>query len=288
MGSILKTRKYSKMKILRTISLLLLVSSLLGISACNSYLNNVDELQYKPAPPINIGGISKPDTLFITDIIDKRTNEEKITYEPDAAPEILIPFWFYSHSDLNPIIRFSYFQPSLIDALNKLFIMDINEAGIFKQVLNSPKGIEQIKFEKKLLSINPNTYKLEITLEKAVWSRNLTAYGLSYPGSLLWVIGMPASYGNVSFSISTVLYAPGNKIIGKTQISEQVSCTEWIYDQVNYRPPISEFKLAEIFPKVTKKLREFIFQTVKKHQVENKYGNLNDSPAMKKAENPKL
>jgi len=270
------------------ILLFLFVSSLLTVSACNSTLNPEYKLQYKPAPPISLSGIAKPDSLFVANIVDKRSKEEKITFEPDADPLILIPLWWYSHSDLNPVIRFSYFQPSLIDVLNKLFVVDINAAGIFKQVLNSPKGIEQIKFEKKLFSINPNTYKLVIILEKAVWSRNLTAYGLSYPGTFLWALGLPVSYGNVYFSIKAVLHAPGNKIIGKKQISEQIPCTEWIYDQINYQPPISEFKLAKIFPKVTKELREFIFQTIKKYQIEKKYGSLKNNPIMEKAENPKL
>ena len=143
------------MKILKTFSLFLFVSSLLMISSCNSSLNQSDKLKYEPAPPIKLGGITQPDSLYIKDIIDKRSKEEKITFEPDADPLILIPLWFYSHSYLNPVIRFSYFQPSLIDVLNKLFVVDINAAGIFKQVLNSPKGIAQAKFEEKLLSINP-------------------------------------------------------------------------------------------------------------------------------------
>jgi hypothetical protein len=256
------------MKVLKKLFLFSSMSSILFTSACNSSLSSAYRLQYKPAPSISLSGISKPDSLFIANIIDRRGKEEKITFEPDATPLILIPLWPYSHSNLNPIIRFSYFQPSLIDVLNKLFVTDISAAGIFKQVLNAPKGIEQIEFERKLFSINPGTYKLEIILKKAVWSRNLTSYGLSYPGTFLWALGFPVSYGNVYFSIEAILYAPGgSKLIGKKQISKETSCTEWIYDQINYKPPISEFKLAEIFPKVTKELREFIFQTIKKYQI---------------------
>ena len=282
-------RKYKQMKTLKILYLFLFVSTLLIISACNSTLNSKNELKYKPAPPINLSGISQPKSLFIANLVDKRSKLEKITFELDANPLILIPLWPYTHSNLNPVIRYSYFQPSLIDVLNKLFVVDINASKIFKQVLNSPKGIEQIKFENKLFSIDPSTYKLEVILEKAVWSRNLTCYGLSYPGTFLWALGLPVSYGNVYFSIEAVLYAPGGeKIIEKKQISKEISCTEWIYDQVNYKPPISEFKLAEIFPKVTKELRDFIFQAVKKYQIEKKYGNLNRNPAMVKTENPKL
>ena len=61
----------------------------------------------------------------------------------------------------------------------------------------------------------------------------------------------------------------GKSIIGEKLISQQIPCTEWIYDQVNYKPPISEFKLAKIFPKVTKELREFILQIVLQQTLEN-------------------
>ena len=273
------------MKTLKTLSLFLFASSLLIVCACNS-LDPEYKVQYKPAKKINLGKMSKASSLFIADVIDKRLKTEKNTYEPDVNnPLILIPFWFYSHSNLDPTIRFNYFQPSLINVLNNLFVMDINAAGIFKQVLNSPKGIPQTKFEKNLFSITPDTYKLEIVLNKALWSRNLTSYGLSYLGTFLWAVGFPVSYGNVYFSIDATLYAPGNKVIGRKQISKEMPCTEWIYDQINYKPPISEYKLAAIFPKVTKELREFIFQAINKYQTEED-GNLIKNPAMEKAENP--
>ena len=269
--------------------LLLLSTLLLIITGCNSITEPNVGLKYKPAPAIDLNGISQPNTLYLASLQDKRTEAERINFEPDADPLILIPFWFYSHSNLNPIIRFSYFQPSLLDVLNKLFTLDIDASKIFRNVLNTPEGIEQKTFEKKFFSITPQAYKLEIILLKAVWSRNLTSYGLSYPGTLLWAIGLPVSYGEVCLSIEAILYTPGGKkVIAKKAIEEKVSCTEWIYDQVNYRPPISEFKLAEIFPKVTKKLREFIFDSVKKYQIEGKFGSLDSNSAMEKAENSKL
>ncbi len=277
------------MKNIKLQVLLFSFSLVLIITGCNSMTESSIGLNYKPEPAIELNGISQPNTLYIATLQDERTEPERINFEPDADPLILIPFWFYSHSNLNPVIRFSYFQPSLLDVLNKLFTLDIDAAKIFKNVLNTPKGIEQKAFEKKFFSISPKAYKLEITLQKAMWSRNLTSYGLSYPGTLLWALGLPVSYGDVYLTIKAVLYAPGGrKVIAKKVIKESTSCTEWIYDQVNYRPPISEFKLAEIFPKATKELREFIFDSVKKYQVEGKFGNFNSNPAMEKAENSKL
>ena len=274
------------MKHLKASLYFLAVLALLSISGCNSF-DSAGNLQYKPAPPIDLGNVLQPDSLYLPNVIDKRAKHENISFTPDADPLILIPLWPYSHSSLNPVIRYDYFQPSLIETLNKLFVADLSASGIFKRVINSPKGIKQKKFEEKLFSASPDTYKLEIILKKAVWSRYLTSYGLSYPGTILWALGLPASYGHVYFTVEATLYAPkGKVVIGKEQIHEELPCTEWIYDQVNYRPAISEFKLAAIFPKVTKKLRNFIFQSIKTYQTKNKIINM--PAAMKKAENPKL
>ena len=275
------------MKILKTLAALLLISCLLILCACNSSSCKDCKLAYSPAPELDLGKMSKSDSLFIPSIIDKRDKAERSAYKPDTDPLILIPFWFYCHSNLDPVIRFSYFQPSLIDALNKLFVMDINKAGIFKQVLGMPEGINQADFEKELYEEIPNAYKLEITLQEALWSRNLTSYGLSYLGTFLWAIGFPVSYGNVYFSIDAVLYAPNHKEIGRKRIGRELPCTEWIYDQVNYKPAISEIKLAALFPEVTKELREFIFQKLSEDQTKNRR-NLLKTRVMEEAQDPGL
>jgi hypothetical protein len=274
------------MKIPKSIFLCFLTSVLLTISSCA--LQDSEKLKYEPAPPINLSGVAQPGTLLLAGITDNRSQDEKIKFEPETDPLLFIPFWFYSHSYIDPVIRYIYFQPTLVDVLAKLFLTDLNEAGIFKQVLDSPGGIELADFEKRSFSINPDTYKLEIILNKAVWSRNVTAYGLSYPGTLLWALGLPISYGDVDFSMEAVLYAPGKKLLGRKVIKKHISCTEWIYDQIYYRPPVSEIKLAELFPMVAADLREFIFQSVKTYQVEKKYGSLKENPEMKNAESSKL
>ena len=114
-------------------------------------------------------------------------------------------------------------------------------------------------------------YKLRVTLLNANWSRTLTSYGLSYPGTILWAFGLPVSYGDVTFKIKAELYLPGNSQspVASTTISKNVDCTEWIYDQVNYSPPISEFKLAEIFPEAIKELRTFLYKKLYKNSLKN-------------------
>jgi hypothetical protein len=274
------------MKKTKTIFLCFFVSCLLAVSSCS--MQDSEKLKYNPAPPISLNGVTKPGTLFLANITDNRSKDEKVKFVPETNPLLFIPFWFYSHTYIDPVIRYIYFQPTLTDVLDKLFLTDLNAADIFKQVLNSPKGIEQAKFEEKLFSIRPDTYKLEIILKRAVWSRNVTAYGLSYPGTFLWALGLPISYGNVDFSIEAILYAPEKKLLCKKVINKNVTCTEWIYDQIYYRPPVSEIKLAEIFPMITAELREFIYQSVKTYQIDKKYGSLKNNPAMEEAENPQL
>ena len=53
-------------------------------------------------------------------------------------------------------------------------------------------------------------------------------------------------------------------VIAKGRFKAETSCTEYIYDQVDYMPPRAEFKLTEIFPQITFQLREFIVNSLRK------------------------
>ena len=244
---------------------------ILILSACNSGLSPTYQLNYKPGPPI-VKGKPKAESIFIKNFIDKRSHEKSIPFNPDADPLILVPLWPYSHSEVNPVIRYCYFQPSITDVLYKLFSIDLNHSGIFNHIITAPViGTS----ETPCTQLSDKTYTLEISLEKAVWSRYLTSYGLSYPGTLLWAIGFPVSYGHVLFEVKAILYSPkSNKVLAEKTFSHKVSCVEWVYDQINYKPPVSEFKLAEMFPKVTEELRKFILENVIGYQENIESNNL--------------
>jgi hypothetical protein len=237
----------------KSIRVLLFIFLALCLSSCSTTEFD-NKLIYKPGPPINIKGFIPKDTIYIAKVINKSGNEKEVTFKINADPYIMIPLWLWSHSYIDPVLRYSYFQEPLPLILRALFYTDIKAFKIFNNVIVSPDLYELKKKE---------AYKLVITLEEATWSRNLTSYGLSYPGTILWAIGLPVSYGEVYLKLKAEIYEPeADSPIKTTTIYKSVPCTEWIYEQINYSPPISEYKLADIFPEVTKELRKFILKAI--------------------------
>jgi hypothetical protein len=54
-----------------------------------------------------------------------------------------------------------------------------------------------------------------------------------------------------------------NRIIADAIYTDKISTTEWIYDQMNYQPPISVFALEKTFPKLMKKIRTMLLTAMK-------------------------
>ncbi|MCP4178805.1 MAG: hypothetical protein GY756_13655 [bacterium] len=238
---------------------------LVFISSCTS-INPKFSTKYNSTPHKHKDKFVADSTLFVLNLIDERPAVEKIPFKPEVNPLILVPLWPNIHDDINPVIRYCYFQPKITETLQNLFITDLRTSDLFKKVTSSPFGqtvdINNIKKTK----IPKDSYLLQIKIKKAVWSRNLTSYGLGYVGTVLWALGAPMSYGHVALEISASLYSPKDysKPIAEIITSEQTPCTEFIYDQMYYNPPISEFKLAQLFSKITDTLRVFLYDHIKK------------------------
>ncbi len=212
---------------------------------------------YVPEPSI-LGEDALIDALLVEKITNAQPEEEMLRFNPNNDPWILMPLCFYSGQKVNPLVKRNYFQNNMDDALQRLFIKDLRASNISKTIINACKintTLDELK----------GNYRLELILKHAVWNRNLTAYGLSYPGTLLWSIGFPVSYGSVLLEIDALLYAPNSptKPIAKTVLKQKKSCVEFIYDQIGYQPSISENNLTEIFPIVAKDLRKFIRTALK-------------------------
>ena len=215
---------------------------------------------YVPEPSL-LGEDALIETLLVEKIKNAQPHEETLRFDPNNDPWILMPLCFYSSQSVNPMVKRNYFQNNLDDALQRLLIKDLRASHLTNTVINACK----INTTPKVLNSN---YRLELILKHAVWNRNLTAYGLSYPGTLLWSIGFPVSYGSVTLELEAAIYAPNSPIkpIGKTTLKHDKSCVEFVYDQIGYKPSISENALADIFPFVAKDLRTFIRTTLKKHK----------------------
>lgn len=212
---------------------------------------------YVPEPSLTPPVI---DGLFVEQIRNEQPHEEMLPFNPNNDPWILIPLCFYSTQQVDPIVKRNFFQNDLDVALQRLFVKDLIASNISKEVIacsNSEKPDGKNWQDK---------YRLQLILKHAVWNRHITAYGLSYPGTFLWTLGFPTSYGNVQLEIDAILYPPGasKKPIGQTTLKKQETCIELIYDQIDYHPSVSEDVMADMFPEMAKDLRKFLLKTLKK------------------------
>jgi hypothetical protein len=234
-------------------SLLLLTAAII-LSGCKTVSQDYNTV-YKPAAePRN--GINQGKSLFVAEIIDERSINEQSPFDQND-PLILVPLWPYSHAEVNPVIKYSYFQSGLKDSLSRLIAKDLAASELFS------------KFKMATPEDNPpaqpskDDFKLILRLKKAIWDRNLTSYGLSYAGMYLWFL-LPKSYGSVIFTMEITIRAPGtNRIIADAIYTDRIPTTEWIYDQMNYQPPISVFALEKTFPKLMKKIRSMLLTAIK-------------------------
>ena len=197
--------------------------------------------------------------LFVEKIRNEQPQEEMLPFNPNTDPWILIPLCFYSTQKVDPIVKRNFFQNDLDVALDRLFVKDLRAANISEDIISGCTNSTDIKEWK-------DKYRLQLVLKHAVWTRYLTAYGLSYPGTFLWTIGFPTSYGNVQLEIDAILYPPGvsQKPIGKCTLKKEATCIEFIYDQIDYQPSVSEDVMAEMFPEMAKELRQFLTKNLKK------------------------
>lgn len=221
-----------------------------------------DMLTYVPEPALSSQKPLIP-ALFVEKMQNAQPNEEMLPFAPNDDPWILIPLCFYSSQTVKPLVKRSFFQNDLDTALQRLFVKDIRASGLCELLLSADEHNPRVN------AWGAKRYHLELILKHAKWNRNLTAYGLSYPGTLLWSIGFPTSYGYVDVEIEAILYPPGPdaKPLAKTTISEKAPCTEFIYDQIGYQPAKSEMVLVEMFPKLAKRLRKFLATSLKKTKI---------------------
>lgn len=228
------------------------------LSGCTS-ISPEDMLKYVPEPSLSSQKPLIP-ALFVLKMRNACPEEEMLPFAPNDDPWILIPLCFYSSQTVKPLVKRSFFQNDLDTALQRLFVKDIRASGLCELVLNADENNPRLK------AWGEKRYHLELILKHSRWTRNLTAYGLSYPGTILWSLGLPTSYGSVEVEIEAIIYPPGAgaKPLDKTTISEKASCTEFIYDQIGYQPAKSEMVLVEMYPKLAKRLRKFIATALKK------------------------
>ncbi|HCE46249.1 MAG TPA: hypothetical protein DET40_22110 [Lentisphaeria bacterium] len=226
---------------------------MLFLSGCFSF----DESIYEYHPQVS--AVDKPlaDNCYVMPILDIRPAAQRdLSYNISDDPYVsYIPLWPYSKSEINPLMKYDYFRPDLQDMLQILIARDLRFSGIFQNV--KPVRFDESS-EKPVFG-----YVVKIWINEAVWNRYLTTYGLAFPGTMLWSLGLPMSYGSVSMEIEADLIdAQTKNSIAKGKFRAETSCTEFLFDQMDYTPSVAEAKLCEIFPKIASQLRAFVLKNI--------------------------
>ncbi len=227
------------------------IATICLMSGCASFDERIHE--YHPAGPI----VDKPvaENCYVMPVMDIRPLEQRDmkTNINDDLYVSYIPLWFYSKSVLNPLMKYDYFHHDLQDMIQILISRDLRSSGLFQNV--KPVRYDE-NSEKPVFG-----YVIKLWITEAAWNRNLTTYGLMFAGTFLWGFGLPVSYGSVSMEIEAELIdAQTKEVIAKEKIRAETSCTEFLFNNSEYTPSISEIKLCEIFPAITAQLRTFILK----------------------------
>ncbi|MBN1864172.1 MAG: hypothetical protein JW808_04665 [Victivallales bacterium] len=229
----------------------------LTLLACGCRSFDTDyNITYNPEP-FDRGDVVQGESLYIASIADERSSSEKIPFDQND-PFILIPLWPYTYAEVNPVITYSYFQTGLRESLSNLIPRDLVASGLFKEVHAANIG------GNPPLQPDDNAYQLILCLKKACWRRYLTSYGLSYVGAYLWFI-LPKSYGSAVLTMHVKIKEPRTgKVIAEETFSYDEPTTEWIYDQMNYQPPVSAFALEKSFPRLMLSIRQMLHKALEK------------------------
>ena len=236
------------------LSVIGVVGGAILLSGCSTF--EADTVKYTPEPGLVTG--KAPISSLLVRIRNERPEEETLPFEPNSDPWILLPLCFYSSQRVNPMVNRNYLQNTLDEALLRVFVKNLTASGLCGEVFICGGGG---KFGSARAQ---DAYRLDLALKHAVWHRSITAYGLSYPGTFLWVLGAPVSYGDVTLEMEASLYEPGKTIkpLATRKFTIKESCVEWIYEQIGYHPAKSETILTEVVPELASSVREFVKEAV--------------------------
>lgn len=77
--------------------------------------------------------------------------------------------------------------------------------------------------------LSEGSYLLSIEIEQGVWHRNVTAYGLSFAGMALWLLGAPNSFGSVELALAAELRDEQGRSLGRARLRAEEPVVEQVY-----------------------------------------------------------
>ena len=172
-------------------------------------------------------------TVVIPPLSDLRENENSITGYFVA----MIPFVPYGTSYANIPEANPYMPFKPIDDFSKATAEELNNASIFKNVFFSH-------------NIQDGDWYLQGNLIKSKYSVANTFYGLSLPGDLLWVLGLPSGKIKNEIEIEYKLMDKNYNIYFQKKYAESSSCYQGLYYN------LTSFQFENLLKKINMRLIE--------------------------------
>jgi hypothetical protein len=185
-----------------------------------------------------------------------------VVVEPDARPLqgkshigsgflALIPLVPYGHQQYSP--EFSLLSAAMTESdfpseVARTVIKDLRAAGVAGWV-----GRPEDRLPGQ--SAPQAAVTLHLTLTEGVFHRNLTAYGVSFVGALLWMVGLPTSYGSAEIGLVAELRDAAGTSLGRQEFRGKESATEWLYRPMG---PAYTRALPGAYAQISPGLREFV------------------------------
>ncbi|MBA7575548.1 hypothetical protein ES695_08525 [Candidatus Atribacteria bacterium 1244-E10-H5-B2] len=234
-------------RLLCVIGICLIIIALTGCYPSKLFLG-----EYQVEPPV----FAKPLSDATLKINACKDNRKSLKNSTNAIFLIFIPFVPYATDHIQSPEKFvgtlfTVEEYSITRDLTMAVVNDLKQSNIFANVTGT-------------LSLKPTDYDyiLSLKLNKATWHRSLTWYGLSVAGDILWILGLPCSYGNVELEIGfSLIDAKSEKEIWVKSYKETESVIEGEYYNFNtngrWGPP---------FKRIMKNLRKDLAECLKKRK----------------------
>jgi len=172
-------------------------------------------------------------TVVIPPLSDLRDNENSMTgYFVAMIP--LVPYGT-SYANIPEANPYMPFKP--IEDFSKATAEELNNASIFKNVFFSHNTQE-------------GDWYLQGNLIKSKYSVANTFYGLSVPGDLLWIIGLPSGKIKNEIEIEYVLTDKNSNVYFQKKYTESFSCYQGLYYN------LTSFQFEKLLKKINMQLIE--------------------------------
>jgi hypothetical protein len=172
----------------------------------------------------------------------------------------LIPLVPYGHQQFSPEsaqMTGTLTTESMLSELVDVVVRDLQRAGLSSEVSKGGLGLQDLGEGRTEAA----AHQLRLTLDEGIYHRNQTLYGVSLAGALLWIVGLPSSYGSAELAFTAELVDPGGRSLGSRRFRESSRATEWLYRPlpIAYSPA-----MPRAYGEISPELRRFVAEAAKR------------------------